>query len=246
MTSALALPPIGSDVGDDVRFVARWLLLGGAAGGLAGFLVGGVGGRLAMFVLRLTSSDSVVGVQSDDDFTIGKISSASLFLLLITAFLGVIVGVAVVVARSQLPGVWGASLVVAAAGTSGAAAIIKPDGVDFNLLSPLWLACLLFTLIPSLAAALMVWFVRRWQVWWWQDRRRTILASLPWLLAVPTFFVSIPFIIVSVAAGTAVLRFRILRTALTNRVGLVVVAVLAIAVFAVSSLELIRDVGEIL
>ncbi len=246
MTGALALPPTGSDLGDDARFVGRWLLLGGAAGGAAGFLVGGVGGRLAMFVLRVTSSDSVVGVQSDDDFTIGEISSASFFLLAVTALLGIMVGVAVVVARSQLPGAWGASLIVAAAGTAGAAAIIKPDGVDFNLLSPLWAACLMFTVIPLLAAALMVWFVRRWRVWWWQDRHRTIVASLPWLLAIPTFFVSIPFILVSVAVGTAALRIRFLRTAVTGRVGRIVMTVVVIAVIAVSSVGLISDVTEIL
>lgn len=71
-----------------------WLVLldhfGAAAlGGLAaGFLVGGIGGRLAMFILRVTSDDRVVGIQSDDDFTIGQISSASLFLILVTTLFG--------------------------------------------------------------------------------------------------------------------------------------------------------------
>ena len=54
----------------------------------AGFLVGGVGGRLAMFILRLTSDDSVRGIESDDGFTIGQISAQSFFLIAATTLLG--------------------------------------------------------------------------------------------------------------------------------------------------------------
>ena len=81
MTSPLALPPTGAEAAEDFAFVWRWLLLGMATGGWAGFLVGGVGGRIAMFVLRLTSTDSVRGTQSDDGFTIGQLSGATVFLL---------------------------------------------------------------------------------------------------------------------------------------------------------------------
>jgi hypothetical protein len=246
MNDALALPPAGAPLRDDLRFVGRWLLLGGAAGGLAGFLVGGVGGRLAMFVLRFTSSESVAGVESDDGFTIGKISSESFFLLAITTFLGIVVGVVIMAVRSQLPGRRGGSLVVAAAGTFGAVAIISPDGVDFNLLSPLWVACLVFTLIPLLGAALMVWLIDRWQLWWWQDRRRTIVASLPWLLTVPAVIVFGPLMLVLMTVGTAALRIPFLRTAATGRVGRIAMTVVAIAAIAVSSAGLISDVVEIL
>lgn len=120
MTNPLALPPAGADAREDLAFVWRWLLLGGAAGGWAGLLVGGVGGRIAMFVLRLTSSASVRGIQSDDDFTIGQISGATAFLLAITTVLGMVVGIVLVSVRSQLPGLLGASLIVLAAGTLGA------------------------------------------------------------------------------------------------------------------------------
>jgi hypothetical protein len=55
-----------------------------AAGMLAGLVVGGIGGRVAMFTLRVTSSSRVTGIESDDGFRIGQISTATFFLLLIT------------------------------------------------------------------------------------------------------------------------------------------------------------------
>ncbi|MGA8987068.1 hypothetical protein, partial [Aeromicrobium sp.] len=44
------------------------------AGVPVGIIVIGGGSRLAMFLLRLTSDDSVIGLTSDDGFTIGQFS----------------------------------------------------------------------------------------------------------------------------------------------------------------------------
>ncbi len=241
----LTLRPVSADVGEDIAFAARWLLLGGAAGAWAGLLIGGVGGRLAMFVLRVTSSDSVRGVESDDGFTIGQFSDDTLFLFAITTAIGLFVGVVLVVARSQLHGWLGISLTVLAAGLLGAAAIIEPDGVDFTRLAPLPLACAMFTVIPLAAASLTLWFVRRWSAWWWQKRGRTALASVPWLIAVPAFFVSIPFVLVSLALVLAVLRIGVLRLAVTGRAGRVAATAIAIAVIGFASFALIGDIAEI-
>ena len=240
----LTLRPVSADVGADVAFAGRWLLLGGAAGAWAGLLIGGVGGRLAMFVLRVTSSDSVRGVESDDGFTIGQFSGDTVFLLAITTVLGLFVGVVLVVARSQLHGTLGVSLTVLAAGLLGAA-VIEPDGVDFTRLAPLPLACAMFTVIPLAAAVLTLWFVRRWSVWWWQEPGRTLLASLPWLIAVPTFFVSIPFVLVSLGLVLVVLRIGVLRQAVTGRAGRVATTVLAVAVIGFASFALVGDIAEI-
>lgn len=241
----LALRPVSADVGEDIAFAARWLSLGGAAGAWAGLLIGGVGGRIAMFVLRVTSSDSVRGVESDDGFTIGQFSDDTLFLLAITTAIGLFVGVVLVVARSQLHGWLGVSLTVLAAGTLGAAAIIEPDGVDFTRLAPLPLACVLFTVIPLAAAALILWLVARWRVWWWQKRGRTALASLPWLIAVPAFFVSIPFVLVSLGLAIAVLRIGVLRQAVTGQVGRFAAMAIAVAVIGFASVALVSDIVEI-
>lgn len=166
MTDPLALPPAGADFRSSLAFIWRWLLLGGAAGAVSGFLVGGVGGRLAMFILRLTSSESVRGLESDDGFTIGRFSVQTVFLLGLATAIGLLLGVTCVALRSQLPGRVGATMIVLAGGTLGASTIIKPGGVDFTRLGPLPLACALFTAIPLGGAALTAGLIGRWQCWW--------------------------------------------------------------------------------
>jgi hypothetical protein len=66
--------------------------MGGVAGLATGSLVGGVGGRIAMLILRVTSDPSLHGLESDDGFTIGVVSSQTTFLLVLTAVLGAIGG----------------------------------------------------------------------------------------------------------------------------------------------------------
>src|SRR5512141_1311330 len=88
------------------RHLLRGASLAGAAGGIAGLLTGGIGGRLAMFILRLTSPDYVRGAQSDDGFTIGRFSLETSFLLAVTAALGSIAGVIYMSVRPALPSRW--------------------------------------------------------------------------------------------------------------------------------------------
>ncbi len=77
----------------NLKLVAYWVTLGAAAGGLGGALIGGIGGRLAMFILRLTSSDAVRGVESDDGFIIGRFNVIdTLNLIAATAVMGAIAG----------------------------------------------------------------------------------------------------------------------------------------------------------
>ena len=52
--------------------------VGSAAGGMSGLLWGGVGGRVAMRVVLLTSDDRVRGLTSDDGFEIGRLSAATI------------------------------------------------------------------------------------------------------------------------------------------------------------------------
>lgn len=46
---------------------------------VTGLLIGGVGGRLAMFVLRLTSSETLHGLETDDGFIVGSFTSDTFF-----------------------------------------------------------------------------------------------------------------------------------------------------------------------
>lgn len=124
----------------------------GGAGLVAGLVWGGIGGRLAMRLVFLTSSGSVDGVTSDDGFEIGTFTSATVAFLVAMTVLGLIGGLAFGPVRLLLPG----STVMVAAGVGVAAAlgvgavVVHPDGVDFVFLDPLWLTVGLFVLLPGL------------------------------------------------------------------------------------------------
>src|SRR4051812_30979607 len=150
-----------SSPGSDDNVVAAFAASGviaGAAGAVAGLVWGGIGGRIAMRVVVLTSDDHVRGVTSDDGFEIGTISSATMFLLVFAAILGGIAGFGVGIIRMVTSGpVWAVAIGVAlAAAAFAGAGIVHTDGVDFRLLDPLWLTVGLFVLIPGLWGATVV------------------------------------------------------------------------------------------
>ena len=120
-----------------------------AAGALAGFAIGGVGGRIAMLILRLTSDPSLHGRLTDDGFTIGIVSLGTLFLLMLTTVGGAVGGAAYLAIRSWLPERARRWLVGAFTGLVGGAAIVRPGGLDFTLLEPLGLAVAMFVAIPA-------------------------------------------------------------------------------------------------
>ena len=199
-----------------------------------------------MFVLRLTSPDSVRGLESDDGFTIGEFSVQTVFLLGLATALGLLVGVTCVALRSQLRGRVGAVMIVLAGGTLGASVIIEPGGVDFTRLAPLPLACALFTAIPVGYAALTVWLIGRWRRWWWHNPRRTAIACAPWIVAVPSFFVSVPATLVILGVAAGALHVPLARAMLTNRIGRAVATALTATIGVLASIALVGDVAEIL
>jgi hypothetical protein len=127
-------------------------------GAVAGLVWGGIGGRIAMRIVFLTSNPHVRGLTSDDGFEIGRISVETIFLLIFTTILGGIAGLVVGIVRMVTSGpTW-----VVAIGTSLAtavfvgASIVHTDGVDFRFLDPLYLTVGLFVLIPGLWASSVV------------------------------------------------------------------------------------------
>ena len=153
----------------------RRALLGAAAGGIAGILVGGIGGRLAMLLLRFTSPGSVRGTLTDDEFEIGVVTFDTLNLVATTWALGAIAGLFVALALRVMPGRWAVWAWAAPGATLGGAGLIHGDGVDFTVLEPAWLAVLLFIVIPAAGLVLTAALVRSWERWWWVNRRRTVL-----------------------------------------------------------------------
>ncbi|MGE4164008.1 MAG: hypothetical protein AB7G23_19955 [Vicinamibacterales bacterium] len=126
------------------------------AGIPTGVIVGGLGSRLAMLLLRLTSPSSVRGVISDDGFEIGRVTLGGTYnLLVLGAAVGVIGAVAYLAVRPWLlgPGWFRRVTVAAASGAVVGSMLIHDDGIDFHVLKPLWLAIGLFVALPALFGA---------------------------------------------------------------------------------------------
>lgn len=146
---------------EDLRGPGATLGAGVSGGFVAGVLIGGVGGRLAMLALRLTSDPVLRGVPTDDGFTIGRVSAETLFLLGVTAGLGMAGGLFYLVVRRWIPPTWRIPLMTVFFALVGGAGVIGPSDVDFTLLSPLSLAVALFVAIPAAYGAAMPWMVER-------------------------------------------------------------------------------------
>src|SRR5438445_2427353 len=128
-----------------------WVLI--VAGIPTGVVVAGVGSRLAMLLLRLTSPEHVHGLVSDDGFVIGRVTLSGTYnLLLIGAAAGVIGAAAYTwVAPWLLGPLWFRRLTTAiGSGVVVGSLLIHSDGVDFRVLEPHWLALALFVLLPAL------------------------------------------------------------------------------------------------
>lgn len=146
----------------DARAVGWWVLVGAGAGAVAGFLVGGLGGRLAMLSLRLTSPDLVVGMTSDDGFEIGVLTRDTANLVAGMTMFGGVNGVVYAAVRGWLPGRLRLPLWVIVSAAVVGAMVVHEDGADFTLLEPVALSIALFVALPAAAAALVVLLVERW------------------------------------------------------------------------------------
>ena len=162
VTLETSAPPRAS-LASDARDVAGRLLVGTAAGALAGGVIGGVGGRLVMLVLRLASDPVVLGVTSDDGFEIGRFTLGGTVNLAggMAAF-GAANGALYVVLRGSIPPRLRLVLWSAFAALVGGSQFVHADGVDFTLLEPLWFAVLSFVVLPGLAAVVVVVLVEHW------------------------------------------------------------------------------------
>ncbi len=238
---------------DTERPVVTWLEEWRAitlTGIILGALVGGVGGRLAMFVLRLTSADSVRGVISDDGFEIGQITLGGTYdLILVSAGIGVIGAGGYALVERWLIGPGWFRLVTAAlgAGLVVGSMLVHADGVDFTLLGPVWFAIALFIAIPALfggvVGPLLNWFrpddpPARAGWWHW---------AAP-MVAVAFFPATIPLVLVlgAVLAAGMALRSSGLFTHLHEVVAYRIVLRGAWAGIAVLGLvALVTDIAEI-
>lgn len=129
-----------------------------------GLLVGGIGGRLAMRALFLTSGPSVRGMVSDDGFPIGRFDlAATVNLLVVGTVIGVIGAFVYLAVRPFLLGpTWlrrtGCAI---GAGAVVGSMLVGTDGVDFTLLGPRWFAIALFVALPAVYGVLAAVYVER-------------------------------------------------------------------------------------
>lgn len=134
------------------------------AGVLAGVLVGGLGGRLAMMLLAVVNP-SAEGIRSDDGFEIGRFTlSGSLNLLIVGLLLGAAGGAIYNAIRALRfgPRWFQVPAFAVGPGVVVGSMLVHTDGVDFNLLRPVWLSVGLFVLIPALYGALVSVLAERW------------------------------------------------------------------------------------
>jgi hypothetical protein len=197
----------GRSFREDLRAVTWWVLVGAAAGGFSGFVVGGIGGRLAMLLLRLTSNATVIGLTSDDGFTIGNFSiKDSLSLAMAMAALGGAFGVLYAVGRTAVPARLRLPVWIVFCGLAGGSLFVHDDGVDFVVLDPKLLAIALFVALPAIAAAVTVLLVERWsQAEPWSN------PSLSAVVAVGSLVATFALVFAGIAVALALLVRRLPR-----------------------------------
>ena len=219
-----------------------WVLT--VAGIPTGVVVAGIGSRLAMFILRLTSPDEVRGVTSDDGFEIGRFTLGGTYNLLV---LGAAVGVIGAAAyRAVAPWLLGPAwfrraTVAAASGAVVGSILVHADGIDFHFLKPLWLAITLFVALPALfGAAIAVAVDRTADRPIPTGRRRCVVPALL-MAAFP------PVIPIVAVAGIVLLLWVPLRREITAWGGVPTVVGLAIRMswFAVAALGLVALVRDV-
>jgi hypothetical protein len=104
---------------------------------VVGLLVGGVLGRIAMLVLRVTTGDSITGVTSDDGFEIGRFTLlGTLNLMFAYSLAGIALGLVYAVARRFLPRRGRVLAFTALSAAVGGSIFVHADGVDYLLLDP--------------------------------------------------------------------------------------------------------------
>ena len=183
---------IGSRFGESMRVLI-------VAGIPAGVVLVGVGSRVAMLVLRLTSPDHVRGVTSDDGFIIGRVTLGGTYnLLALGGAVGIIGAGAYRMVSPWLIGpIWFRHVTTGlAAGAVVGSMLVHSNGIDFTLLQPTWLAIGLFVALPALFGTLVgvaVDSVSRPDSWTNRGRRRWVLP----VLAVGCFPATLPIALVA-------------------------------------------------
>jgi hypothetical protein len=173
-----------ADLGSAAQVLAKVTLVGAVSGALAV----GVLGRLAMLLLAQLNP-LATGVTSDDGFEIGQFTLSGSLQLAASGLQFGVIGVFFYLAlRGLMVGPDWFRLLSISLGPAVVigVVIVHTDGVDFNVLEPVWLAAVLFIGVPGAYCALLhVLAVRALR----PDRRLPgpllLLGLLPWIPLLP-------------------------------------------------------------
>lgn len=188
MTAVDTVAERGSDLRADLGAAAGVLAKVTLVGAFSGVIAVGVLGRVAMLLLAYLNPVAT-GVTSDDGFVMGQFTISGSLQLAASGLQFGVTGVFFYLALRGLmvgPG-WfrllsislGPALVIGAI-------IVHTDGVDFNVLEPVWLAALLFIGVPFAYCALLhVLSVRALRSGRPLPRAFLVLGLLPWVLLLP-------------------------------------------------------------
>jgi hypothetical protein len=240
-TAAAEEPTYVTELADLLRVIV-------VAGVITGVLVAGVGGRLAMLLLRLTSPDTVVGVESDDGFTIGEFTlGGSYNLLNLGGAVGVIGAAAYVLVSPWLLGpLWFRRFTVAAVGGALAGSmVIHADGIDFNVLEPLWLAVTLFVGLPFLFGWVIGPVVDAVDGPGSWTRRGRLRWALPVVLLLAVPLVVLPGAVMAIVVAALLPLRRELLGVLTSGVGGMVVRAVFLGIALLSFVALAGDLSDL-
>lgn len=178
----------------------RALAAVGCAAVLAGALVGGVGGRLAMRLLA-ASNEHTTGMITDDGFEIGRITAGGTLQLVAASVQFAMIGaVLYLLVRPLLLGPTGARIALASVGIGGTvgAILVHPESFDFQALDPAILPIVLFVGLPMLLVLVFSVLAERWLAedsWFrrapWRQARLTLLV---WLVGGLALVVVLPLL----------------------------------------------------
>ena len=190
---------------DVLRTYLRTCAIGVSAGAIAGILIGGLGGRLAMRILAATSGDDVQGAITDAEERVGDITVGGTvgFVIFVGIFGGIVGGVVFVALRRWLPQrAWMAGLAIGLLLLFFARLDpLDPESIDLEILTPDLLAVALFLTLFPLYGMTMASLVSRFERSYPElsRRPRAIAAYLP---LAPTLLV--PPVALALVAGAIV------------------------------------------
>jgi len=188
MTAVDTAAKRGSDLRADLEAAAEVLAKVTLVGALSGVIAVGVLGRLAMLLLAQLNPVAT-GVTSDDGFEMGQFTiSGSLQLAASGLQFGVIGAFFYLALRGLMVGPGWFRLLSISLGPAVVigAIIVHTDGVDFNILEPVWLAALLFIGVPFAYCALLhLLSVRALRSDRPAPRPLLFLGLVPWILLLP-------------------------------------------------------------